>query len=587
MAPDDIRSINSGFNGSMLFRQEFLFWAVTAALLLVYLWSPSLQSSELLFAESAREMAARGGYFHRVFNFAVTYAPPHFPGMWGCALFIKLFGNTEMAVRLPSVLAALGTLYVFRSLGSTLFNEKSAAIACWMLLGSAGFLIWGRSASAEMAGTMTVLLAVTWFLKLEHHRTFAFYLFFYLLCFGSSFIKGFSAPFMVLLILLPVIFSEKKWKDHLRWNHLAAFFTGVCLYLATLYLIPILSGGTLSAEGTESLFARGVREEAVIWYRQLFNLKENWYKGLREMVICLLPWIFFLPLGITGFLKSRREFSQRNSRIFAAVCCTFVLYLFIFSGSPADMFPLVPFILLFCAAGFSSRVTQDWNRLFFTAAWYLCIVLASLALCSIITYPLWDKVADYVPPAALVFGPVAAGVICWWALFMDHTENSSFSRLMGFPHFFCSVLFSGTILSGCFLTVVLPAYFSECNTGKRFFPEFRQKALESLPAGMPLRIMTYRTTVPAGYLFYNNISAPVERISDVGELVKKYPGERIILLMKNRKELLDQFDRECRKYNIVTGKALLSEKNVRWTPSADRNDRFVSYSVDMPSKKLR
>ena len=182
----------------------------------------------------------------------------------------------------------------------------------------------------------------------------------------------------------------------------------------------------------------------------------------------------------------------------------------------------------------------------------------------------------------LILAPAAAGAVSWWALFMDHAEGSSFSRLMGLPHRLSSFLFAGTILSGAFFGVMYPALLSECNTGKKFFPEFQKRALESVSAGAPLRIAAFGTPVPAGYLFYNDIPMAVPRVDSMEILVKKYPGERVILLMKQDRATLERFVRECRKYNIAPGRTLLSEEAPRWHFSPLRRTGFTACSVNLP-----
>ena len=165
---------------------------------------------------------------------------------------------------------------------------------------------------------------------------------------------------------------------------------------------------------------------------------------------------------------------------------------------------------------------------------------------------------------------------------MDHTENSSFSRLMGLPHRLSSFLFAGTILSGAFFAVVYPLLLSECNTGKKFFPEFQKRALESVSAGAPLRIAVFGTPAPAGYLFYNDVPTAVPQADDMELLAKKYPGERVILLMKQEKSILEKFIRECRKHNVTPEKTLLSEETPRWRFSSVRQTGFTACSVNLP-----
>ena len=578
-APDMIFN-NTGFNGQMLFRQKLLFWITAGVLLFAFLWCPSLTEKELIFAESAREMVSSGNWFHRSFNFCVTPTPP-FPVFWGSALFIELFGNTEFAVRLSSALMALGTLYMLGTLGKSLFNEKTAAMACWMFLGSAGFLISGTAASADMAETLVILLAVTWFLKLEQNRTFSFYLVFYLLCLAGALVKGLFHALVPLLILLPCIFGSEKKKAHLNLNHGAAFCTGVLIYLLWLGIIYLVPWGNGQSCLTEGGFAQSVREEWAFWLRTPEMLMQlDWCQWGWELLFLLLPWIFILPAGIAGFLHG--EFSGKEKQLFTGVCCAFFLTILFSGGTPESAVEFLPFAMLFGAAGFSSKNTGKLKKFLFSAVWYFCMVLASVCCVSIVALPLWGRVTAYVPGLLLLLAPAAAGAVSWWALFMDHTENSSFSRLMGLPHRLSSFLFAGTILSGAFFGVIYPVLLSECNTGKKFFPEFQRRALESVSAGAPLRIAAFRTPVPAGYLFYNDIPVAVPRVDDMELLTKKYPGERVILLMKQDQGTHEQFVRECRKYNMTPGKTLLTEGAPRWRLAPLRRTGFTACSVNLP-----
>ena len=586
LSPDMIFN-NTGFNGQMLFRQKLLFWITAGVLLFAFLWTPSLVEKELIFAESAREMVSSGNWFHRSFNFCVTPEPP-FPVFWGCALFTELFGNTEFAVRLSSALMALGALYLLGNLGKTLFNEKTAAIACWMFLGSAGFLISGTTASADMAETLVILLAVAWFCELEQKRSFSFYLIFYLIFFAGAFVKGIFHILPVLLILLPCIFGSEKKKAHLNLNHGTAFCTAVLCYLlcqGIMYLMPWSGCQSCFADGG---FAGGVRAE---WARLLRTpevlMQQNWGKWGQELLFQLLPWIFILPAGIASFLRG--EFPRKAKQLFSGSCCAFFASVLLSGGAPEAILDFLPFAMLFCAAGFSCNTMKKLKSRLFSAAWYFCMILASVCCVSIIAYPLWGRVTAYVPNLPLVLAPAAAGAVSWWALFMDHTENSSFSRLMGLPHRLSSFLFAGTILSGAFFAVVYPLLLSECNTGKKFFPEFQKRALESVSAGAPLRIAVFGTPAPAGYLFYNDVPTAVPQADDMELLAKKYPGERVILLMKQEKSILEKFIRECRKHNVTPEKTLLSEETPRWRFSSVRQTGFTACSVNLPgtTKKER
>ena len=261
------------------------------------------------------------------------------------------------------------------------------------------------------------------------------------------------------------------------------------------------------------------------------------------------------------------------------------LYTFFGARSFGALLPLLPLILLFCAAGFGGRGVPQWNHKAFSAAYYFCIGAASLCICSFITYPLWDKIADCTPPAALIIGPVAAGLIGWLILFMDHRNNCSTTRLIGLPHRLGSTLFAGTILSGCAISVMLPVICKEFETDKRFFIELHREVAERSPDKGRIPVVSFAHPVPAAYLFYNDLDKPVALVDDLELLIRKYPGRQVVILMKNREDLADKFTRQCNKYRIDAGKPFLAEEVLRWRAPDSRNDSFVAFLITLPRER--
>ena len=585
MAEHNSISGTAALGGRILFRQECFFWCTAAVLLFLFLWGSFLWENEVIHAEITREMLVSGNWFHPALNWQV-FPEKAVLSYWVTLPFVKLLGFSEFALRLPSVLAALGALYALRVLGRKLFNEKIASMGCWFFLGSAGFLLWGRNAASEMLNTLVVLLAVNCFFKLEEKQSFSGFISFYLLCFGGALFNGLSTLFTPLLLVVPLVLHRKMWKL-LNRDHLYAFLLGLTFYVFYFYITQSLpfAAGQLSAAQTAPNFPELLWSGLVKGYRQLALFPNSWYNCWREILLFLLPWTLLLPTGIAGFLKNRKNFSPRVRTLSVSLCVTFLIYTLFGTGSFGATVVLLPFILLFCAAGFSGKGAGSQHA--WDVAYYFCITAASLCVCSIITYPLWQKIADLTPPAALVLGPVAAGIISWLILFMDHRPNSSITRHIGLPHRLGSTLFAGTILSGAALAVVLPVIGQEFETEKRFFLELRKQLSEKGVEKAAVPLVCFGSPVPVAYLFYNALTAPVAMVDDLEVLVRKYPGKQVAVLMKNRKELQTRFNAQCRKYKIHSGKPFLTEKVLRWQAPDSRNDNFSACLITLPPEKVR
>ena len=588
MTGSNSNSGSAALSGRLLFRQECIFWCTAAVLLCVFLWGPFHWENEVINAEITREMLVSGNWFHPALNWQVFPERPVL-SFWVTLIFVKLLGLSEFSVRLPSVIAALGALYALRLLGRKLFGEKIAGIGCWLFLGSAGFLLCGRNAAVDMINTLAVLLAVLCFFKLEEKRDFAGYISFYLLCFGGALFNDLSTFFTPLLIVAPLVFRQKMWKLLLNRDHLFAFLLSLTLYVFYFYVTHSLpfGAGQLSAAQTAPHFPEVLWSDLIKGYRQLAFFPVCWHSCWRELLLFLLPWTPVLPVGIAGLLKNWKNLQPRLRILFISVCFTFLIYTLFGTRTFGATLPLLPFILLFCAAGFGGRGIDSWNQTAMSAAYYFCILAASLCVCSIITYPLWEKIADYTPPAVLVLGPVAAGIISWLILFMDHHANSSISRLIGLPHRLGSTLFAGTILSGAALAVVLPVISQEFETEKRFFLELHRQVTEKSKENGQVFVASFASPVPPAYLFYNGLETAVPLVDDLELLIRKYPGKKVAVLMKNRKELQARFNTQCRKYKISPENPFLTEKVLRWRAPDSRNDNFVACLITLPGERMK
>lgn len=111
------------------------------------------------YAEIGREMAAGGSWLMPHLN-----GIPHLqkPPMvyWATALSLKAFGINEFAARLPSALAALGTLLLTWWIGRALFGESIALLAALLMLSSLEFFVAARLLTPDMLMTFWITLSI-------------------------------------------------------------------------------------------------------------------------------------------------------------------------------------------------------------------------------------------------------------------------------------------------------------------------------------------------------------------------------------------------------------------------------------------
>ena len=191
-------------------RNELFFWAFAVAALLIFLGRNALWTSEGRWAEIVREMIASGDYLHPSLNWQIYFDKPQL-SYWLIVPFAHVLnGVNEFTVRLPSALAALVGLFGTVTLGKRLFDRQTALLGGWLLLGSYGFLFWGRTAAADMANLAAVILAVAYFFQVEERAGFFHYLGFYLICFAGALAKGLPAVILPLALILPHLLAEKR-----------------------------------------------------------------------------------------------------------------------------------------------------------------------------------------------------------------------------------------------------------------------------------------------------------------------------------------------------------------------------------------
>lgn len=318
---------------------------LAAVVVFLGLGTRALWRQESRWAEIPREMILSGDYFHPSIGGDVYNDKPA-TSYWPVVLAARLTGKLdELAVRLPSAVAAIVMVWGTLWLGRRLWSRSTGRFAALMLLSCYGFLQWGRTGMPEMENAAAVLVAVCWYWGWRERPGFAAFLGFYLIVFVGALLKGLPAVVLPLIAIAPDLWSGDRWRKFLRPSHGLAAAIGLAVYLAPFVYGSFTSGGSLSNSGIALVF----RENVIRFFRPFDHDSSQFYSYFYWLPFFFLPWTPLLLGGIAAFVWAGREL-QPSSR-WLAIASLLILVFFSISGSVRSYYviPLLPFCALISA----------------------------------------------------------------------------------------------------------------------------------------------------------------------------------------------------------------------------------------------
>ena len=248
-------------------------------------------------------------------NFIVTYydglpdlwntKPPFM--IWIQVLFIKLFGAGELAIRLPSALAAFFTcVALYRFCMQQLKSQWIAILSVFILITSAGYIDYHATRTGDYDALLTywtTLSCFTFFSVLEKSSNKRIYLFygFTLLAILTKSIVG--------ILFLPGLFLYAIYAKKLNFlfkNIHSYIGFGSMLLIAIGYFLlrETQNPGYLEAVYMNDLggrFITALENHANGFWYYYDNLKEFQYK----------EWLLFIPLGaLIGLYSSNQQIKK-------------------------------------------------------------------------------------------------------------------------------------------------------------------------------------------------------------------------------------------------------------------------------------
>lgn len=314
------------------------------------LWAPD----EPFFGEGAREMLVDGRWLVTHVNGVVnSHKPPLF--FWLIALFsVPLGAVTELTARLPSALAALGTLAIVLRLGRRWFGPRSAAVAGWVLATS--YMFWDKARWAQIDSLLCFLIWVA-LSAFEAWRSGGFEgrragLVFWGAAALAVLAKGPVGVLLPLGIVIVLLVLERDLRSLKGFAPLAGPLLFVLISGAWAAAATVWGPSDYSVLGAlrEHFVDRGIHG--------MHHVQPFWYYAER-LPLSLLPWAGLLPGAVVAAWTERRRSAGLRLSLVATV---FVVVFFSISTEKRDLYVLPAFPAIALMTGALAARVCGWRN---------------------------------------------------------------------------------------------------------------------------------------------------------------------------------------------------------------------------------
>lgn len=230
--------------------------------------------------------------------------------IWVMAFFMKLFGPTMLAVRLPSALAALAISVFCFWLGKRQLNSRLPGfIAGLVLSSSVGFVDYHAARNGDFDAMLSMwmfLYVMLFFVYLQTAKQKHLILFTICLTFGIL-TKGIAACMMLPALLLFVLLFKQYRPFFKQRSFYLIPITGLVVGLSYYFLRELLSPGYLSSVIENEITGRYLATNEghlAPWYFYFQLMYEAHYR----------IWIWCIPIAfvVTQFLAKDKKTKQMN-----------------------------------------------------------------------------------------------------------------------------------------------------------------------------------------------------------------------------------------------------------------------------------
>jgi 4-amino-4-deoxy-L-arabinose transferase-like glycosyltransferase len=420
------------------------YWITAFILLIIYI--ANLRFDLFIdagkYATISKSVFESGDLIHlKVFGEPYDQKPPFF--FWLTAFSFKLFGVSNIAFKLPTILfTILGTFATYK-LGESLYNRQTGILAAIMLVTSECMLLYNTDTHVDVVLTMCITTGLWQIHKFITSRNRWAYFWGFVFIGFALITKGPLGLAIPVFGVLSHVLITKKYK-----------FLSPLIWLPGLLIIVIIALpaliGLYQQFGTDGL-------KFFFWTNNMGRISGSYTGDQNDILFCFhtviylfLPFSFLLYFGAYKELKTwvakRFSFSESTEGITMAIA----VYLFILSisrsQSPQYLLPVIPLIAIFTAKwtvramnNISAQLLKTLTIVQYTATFLL--IIGSL-LIPVFIFPTKDF-SVWIPVFLL------AGMAVFYAL----TSKSPVEKLIHVP--IMSILVANCVITLHFFPEVI------------------------------------------------------------------------------------------------------------------------------------
>jgi len=306
-------------------------------------------------AEKAREILLFNDWVTPHENFHPVLDKPIF-FYWLIALAYKFFGISEWAARLPSALAALGSVALVYIFARAHWGKAQALWSGLILLTSVEFFLLARIVIFDMPLTFFLTLALCAFYQASHsddvNRRRMLCLLMYGALGAATLIKGLIGVVIPGMVIFCYLLLTKQWSVLRRLYLVPGAFIFLAIVLPWYLEVGARHEGYLRYYFWDEHFGRFASDE--------FDRTEPWYFFILVGLVGFFPWTLLWPLVISGFRRRACDDKTLFLLLWAAVPLIF------FSASrsklPHYILPIFPALAILTASRLISLFHQSPQR---------------------------------------------------------------------------------------------------------------------------------------------------------------------------------------------------------------------------------
>lgn len=461
---------------SPLRRSIWIIFICAASILLFMLGTSALQGSEGNMAESIRELSVGKDIFAPENWHQEAEKMPLWFSRWR-GLAAAFFGSSEFSCRLFSAVAALFCLGGTMLLAQEFFERRAMCCTAWLLIGSYGFIYWGRHVSTFMTLTAWVIWCAVFLyrerMNFLNRAVICFMLFAGSLWWGLNFI-----------LLIPSLFCitfERSRKFFTHWQTAAALPAGAVVLLLLSAWQTGFAGVPFAAYPAR-IWQQISGTFLESWYEFMPSPSDRWYPVPGNLPRLLLPWTLPAAVVIAGMFREWKKLPS-SSKFLLTGTLAMIIFTGFFPGRRWQyQLPMLPFCLIITGAGIAGCTGNEaWHqRANFLMKWFFA-VMCSFCLCAVITWPLWNTIFQVSPPLWIMFGMPLLGCAGLAALIFDTGRSSAVENVSGMNGSWSGYILAGVCFMAALLSVALPS-LTRYRSGKTFWQKCGKTAI-ALPSG--------------------------------------------------------------------------------------------------------